>query len=127
MRGLCAEVHTRGVKGVLLTLLTVASLVASGVGAATPDAKPALTVVDRSPLVVRGTAFEPRLRVVVIVSSDAGSARRTARPGLRGAFTVRFDAIRLDPCTGGMLVALGAAGDFARLKIGLRECPGPAF
>lgn len=125
--GAASEGHTRGMKGALFTLLGTAVLAVSGTGSAAPDAKPALTIVDRSPLIVRGSHFEARERVVVTVSTETGNTRRATRSSLRGTFLVRFDAISIDPCTGATLAAFGVAGDFARLKIGLRECPGPAF
>jgi hypothetical protein len=121
------EAHTQGVKPVLVTLIAAAGLVTAGTGLGASDAQPALSIVDGSPLIVRGVEFEARERVVVTVSSEAGSARRLVRSSIRGKFLVRFDAIRLDPCTGATLVAAGLQGDFARLKIGLRECPGPAL
>jgi hypothetical protein len=115
------------VKPALLTLLIAIGLAVGSIGRAAQEATPTLTIVDRSPLIVRGTEFKKRERVVVTVSTEAGNVRRAVRSSSRGRFLVRFDAIRIDPCTGATLEAVGARGDLARLKIGLRQCPGPVF
>lgn len=88
---------------------------------------PGLQVLDRGPLIVRGTGFAPRERVVVTVSVDGERTRRSSIATHRGTFTVRFDGIRLDACTGATLVATGRRSETARLKISLRECPGPVL
>lgn len=113
-------------KAVLVVVVAAAATLA-GVAPADTGARPRLQVVDRSPLVVRGTGFTSRERVVVTVTVDGERARRPVIATHRGTFTVRFDDIRLDACTGATLVAAGARSDVVRLKIGLRECPGPTL
>ena len=116
-------------KGAILTLVALAASVgASGTGIGAPDAKPSLAVVDRQPLTISGKGFGTRQRIVLTAATGGETARRAFRADARGAFLLRFQTLRFDPCTGLSLHALGAAGtELARLKIGLRECPGPAF
>jgi hypothetical protein len=92
--------------------------------AAQPAVKPAIAVVDRAPVVVRGTGFGSRERVVVTVRSGIVRATQRATATYRGAFVVRFEGIRLGGCTASLL-ATGLRGHVAQLKLGLRECPEP--
>ncbi|HEY9350896.1 MAG TPA: hypothetical protein VIP75_09410 [Acidothermales bacterium] len=112
MRGVAAA-------AVLAALSIVGSTAANGA------AKPTISVVDRTPVVLRGAGFVSRERVLVIVRTELlrVTQRTTATTG--GRFLVRFDGIRLAPCTGASIVALGARGHTAQLKLALRECPGP--
>ena len=87
-------------------------------------AKPSIAVVDRAPVVVRGTAFGPRERVRVTVSSGLLRVMQRTTATYRGSFVVRFDGVRFG-CTGGTVVATGGRGNVAQLKLSLRECPGP--
>ena len=88
-------------------------------------AKPSIAVVDRAPVVVRGTAFGARERVRVTVSSGLLRVMQRTTATYRGSFVVRFDGVRFTGCTGGTVVATGGRGNVARLKLSLRECPGP--
>jgi hypothetical protein len=111
----------------VLAALVGAAAVVAGVATADAGKGARLQVVDRSPLVVHGTGFEPRERVALTVTVDGERTRRGVVATYRGTFTVRFDSIRLDACTGATLVAAGRRSDIVRLKIGLRECPGPTI
>ena len=107
-----------------LAVVSAVALACAAVGTAR-TATPALSVSDRSPLTTRGTGFLPRERVVVTASVNGVRSRRIAVTSRAGVFAVRFDGIRLDACTGAMLVATGARGDYVRMKIALRQCPAP--
>ena len=107
----------------LFTALLAAALMLSA--GAQPALKPTIAVVDRTPVVVRGTGFGSRERVVVTVRSGIVRAMQRTTATYRGAFVVRFDGVRLTACTGATLVATGARGHAAQLKLELRECPGP--
>lgn len=113
-----------------MIMATVAAAVVAygGVASAESSTIARLQVADRAPLVVTGVGFGPRERVALTVSVGGERTHRTVVATLRGAFTTRFAQIRLDACTGATLLATGRrSGDMARLKIGLRECPGPAI
>jgi hypothetical protein len=89
------------------------------------SAQPSLSVIDRTPIVLRGAGFGARERVLVIVRAEFLRATQRATATTGGRFLVRFDGIRLTPCTGASIVALGARGHSAQLRLALRECPGP--
>jgi hypothetical protein len=78
-----------------------------------------LRLVKREPLVVRGVHFRAHERVRVVFRSDV---RRTITTSV-GTFTVTF--LNDDRCTGGLVRALGAAGDRASLRMPQPECPPP--
>jgi hypothetical protein len=111
----------------LAALVGAATMTLAGVAAAQSESIPRLQVVDRSPLIVHGTGFGARERVAVTVTVDSERTRRGVIATFRGTFTARFDEIRLDGCTGATLFAAGRRSEEVRLKIGLRECPGPAL
>jgi hypothetical protein len=106
------------------SLVGAVAVTLAGVATAQSSSTPRLQVVDRSPLIVHGTGFGLRERVSVTVTVDGERTRQAVIATYRGTFTTRFDDIRLDACTGATLVAAGARGGLARLKISLRECPG---
>jgi hypothetical protein len=93
--------------------------------ASATSATPSITLADRAPVVVHGTGFAARERVLVTLRSGFARAEKHARATYRGSFVVRFDAIMLTPCEGAAVVAAGARGHVARLKLRLRECPEP--
>lgn len=82
-----------------------------------------LHVAKLDPLVVEGTRFGPRERVVVSVRSGGQDAERRSRAGARGRFTVEFPGGVTDPCLGGSVTAEGAAGSEASAKLPQRQCP----
>jgi hypothetical protein len=104
-------------------VLAALSIVGS-VGASEP-AKPSISVVERTPVVLRGAGFGARERVLVIVRAELFRATRRPVATTGGRFLVRFDGIRLAPCTRASIAALGERGHNAQLKLALRECPGP--
>jgi hypothetical protein len=112
------------------TLVAIVGVVAiaAGAAAAQTTVTPRLEVSDRAPLVLHGSGFAARERVGLAVRIDGDlAAQRTIVTTYRGSFVARFAEIRLDACTGATLVATGRRSDTVRLKISLRECPGPAI
>ena len=118
--------HTSDVRRTVATIL-LAALGLTGAAAATHQTSPELRIVDRSPVVVRGGGFGARESVLVTVRTGLLRATQRTTATQRGRFVVRVDEIRLTPCAGGAIVATGALGHTARLKLRLRECPGPAL
>ena len=111
-----------------MAMVAVAVVGYGGVASARSTTTPRLQVADRAPLVVAGVGFGPRERVALTVSVDGERTHRTVVATPRGTFITRFAQIRLDACTGATLLATGRrSSDMVRLKIGLRECPGPAI
>jgi hypothetical protein len=88
------------------------------------DTRPTLALVDRAPVVIRGTGFGARERVVLQVRTGVLHELQRTRATSRGAFLVRIDGGRIVPCSMSV-VATGARGHVARLKLALRECPEP--
>jgi hypothetical protein len=75
-------------------------------------AKAALRVVDKQPLVVRGTGFRPGERVLVLAAARrSGSERVFATAG--GVFTARFE-FGVPRCTRIWIRAIGSRGTQAR-------------
>ena len=112
-----------------VALALAATMLAASVGTAGAGThpRPQLRLVDRSPLVVRGIGFQAAQRVTLSATSGEQLARRVFFVPLRGTFTARFDGIRLDACTGATIVAIAKSIELGRLKISLRECPGPVL
>jgi hypothetical protein len=104
-----------------LVAASAATLALAAATASAADLRPALRVVDRQPLVVRGVHFRPHERVRL-----TGAAIRPASvtTTAAGSFVVRLTQTSDDRCSGVMLlVAVGAAGDRAVLKLPQPECP----
>src|SRR4051794_6452032 len=95
----------------------VGSLAAALVATA-PAATPPLALVHREPLVVRGTHFKAHERVAVRVNA----VRVVVRTSALGRF---FTTLGVDRCTGGRVVATGAAGEHAVLRLPPVECAPP--
>jgi hypothetical protein len=100
--------HTAAAAAVVLVC------VAPALGAGTRQ--PALTIVHRTPLTIGGTGFRP-VEWVTIRTSKASVRVRASRLG-------RFQAeLSGDRCTSGMIVAVGARGSRAQLRLPLTLCP----
>jgi hypothetical protein len=110
-----------------LATVGVAVAALTAIGIAQSATAPKLQLTDRSPLIVRGTAFGSRERVVVTLTTNATRAQRVVRATAIGAFVVQFGDSPLTACTGAGIVAVGGRGSVARLKVSLRECPGPTL
>ncbi len=105
---------------VLLFIATAVTLAAAGaVTAATRSpASPALQLVDRSPLTVRGAHFKLRERVRVTASTGESTAIRVTRTTrLVGVFSVDFGTFAENPCATITIKAAGSKGDGARLVV----------
>lgn len=75
--------------------------------------RPTVRVVDRTPLVVRGSGFVAEERVTVVVAAGSRWTRRVAATA-RGTFVARF-AVSLGRCARYSVQAFGSAGSRARL------------
>ena len=116
-----------GMKATLIAIVGIATAASFGVATGQSTTGPRIQVADRAPLVVVGSGFARRERVTVVATVDGERSRRSVISTYRGTFAARFAEIRLDACTGATLLATGRRSDTVRLKIGLRECPGPAI
>jgi hypothetical protein len=93
---------------------------ASGVGS-----RPTLRLLDRQPVEVHGAGFYRRERVRVTLVA-ARPYVRTVRSSATGTFNAAFADVSFpfDRCGNGWtLVARGARGDAATLKLPQPECP----
>ena len=82
--------------------------------------KPALRLLDSSPLAVKGSSFRAGERVQVVTSTGA---LVRVRAGSRGGFVARFPTVLVDPCNGVVVNALGSRGSRASFKLPARQCP----
>lgn len=73
-------------------------------GASHAASSPRLTLVDRTPVVIAGTGFDARERVVVTVRTPAQVVRRTVRTSAGGRFRATVRSLRL---TGRLRCAYG--------------------
>lgn len=107
---------------VLLGVLAVACSSASTDAALT---RPALRLVDASPITVRGTNFKSRELVRVTFTQGLTKKTRTLRATTAGRFrTSAGEDVQLDRCGDFLLVtARGGRGSQARLKYPLPDCP----
>jgi hypothetical protein len=98
--------------------LLVAAIACGASGAS--GSKPQLKLVRGS---VHGGHFAPRELVRLSFSGPAPRAQRRVRVGATGSFATALPAAQ-DPCMRPLLVvARGASGDSARLKLPQRACP----
>lgn len=93
-------------------LLLVAVALAAGTALARPPATPALRVVERTPLVVRGANFHSTERVTLRALGVVRVVHTTAS----GVFRTRLGAAPTDRCSF-LVVAVGASGDHARARV----------
>ena len=78
--------------------------------------QPKLRILDRTPLTVRGTSFEARERVRVTATADGIVAVRV-RASAAGVFTATFETLSPTRCDTVRVVAVGAQGSRAVLKL----------
>jgi hypothetical protein len=98
---------------------TVVTLASAGA-----TARPALRLVDASPLALRGTGFKAREHVRVSVYAGERASKRTTA-SLRGRFTVRFAGLDPSVCAGFSASAVGDKGSRASFKRAPGMCPQP--
>lgn len=100
-------------KARLLGSFCVAALLLGANGHAATG--PRLTLVDRTPVVLAGSGFEPQTRVVVTVRAPSLQVTRTVRTTDRGRFRTTFEGLRLTGrlrCAHGLtIVARPARGE----------------
>jgi hypothetical protein len=116
--------HTGPVGRSAAVAALVAALAWSG-AASGGTSKPALRLLDRQPVTLRGWGFKERERVRVTVVANRTFVR-TVRTTAAGTFRVTFDGAFLssDRCGNGWTItARGARGDAATLKLPQPECP----
>jgi len=104
------------------SLLAVVAAAFAGVAMTAEQRSPALRLVDRQPLVVRGTGFRPSERVRVTVAADGDGATRRLRAGARGGFSANFTPMTLHRCDALFASAVGDSGSRAKLKA-QPQCP----
>ena len=107
--------------------LAVLAVLAVAAPAAAQAAKPTLTLTAAQPATVRGAHFAGLERVRVGFSSGGATATRTVRTTASGTFVASAPAaFAYSPCGAPLVVvAAGARGDRATLKVPQRECPSP--
>ena len=107
----------------LAALLAVAATALPAL-ASTASTGPTLVLLDREPLVVRGSAFRPGERVTVTARVfGEGYGRRVMSVTQAGRFTARFDALEIDDaCTAYVIRAVGSSGSTASLRRQLPAC-----
>jgi hypothetical protein len=88
--------------------------------ASVAGAHPALTIAHGS---VHAAHFRPREKVRVTVTASV-KVVRTVKTTSAGTFAVTVPALA-DPCTEAVVLAVGATGDHARLKVMPRGCLPP--
>ena len=109
------------------TRLLMAALLAAVVATPVADAAvaPRLALVDRSPLVVRGSGFRPSERVVVTALTASGPRRVTVRATPAGRFSATL-RLANQPCGRAFFVrAVGGAGSVATVRIPGAPCVPP--
>ncbi len=109
---------------VLSLLLMLAAAVAAVSAPGANERVPALRLVDKSPITLRGSAFKARERVTVTATDGTARVVRVVRAGSSGTFAVTFPKLRFDPCELEAR-ASGARGSRAWFKLPERMCPIP--
>jgi hypothetical protein len=117
--GILVRVKTAFVIGAVLC-----SAAAVGQAVAAPP-RPLLRLVDDpAPVTLRGSGFQPREHVRIVILDGSARFVRRAVATNRGRFAVRVDA-GADGCTGFSAVAVGSRGSRATLKRPPGQCPQP--
>jgi hypothetical protein len=111
-------------RAVLLVAAVVLAATVATFASARAATRPALRLVDTSPVAFRGTGFEAHERVRISVYAGTRATRRVTA-GLRGAFTVRFAGLDPSACAGFSALAVGNEGSRASFKRPPGMCPAP--
>jgi hypothetical protein len=85
-----------------------------GTSVAVAAGTPSLTLVHKSPLVVRGSGFRPHMTVRVVETAPVG---RTVSVRTSAAGTFVADLVAGDPCSNVVVHAVGRLGGRASLRI----------
>jgi len=109
----------------LVVCASAAVLFLAGAPAPAAGVKPRLSLVSAQPLVVRGAHFAGRERVRLSFRAAAEPFVRVVRTTARGMLVAPAPAgLVYSPCASPLVVvATGARGDRAVLKVPQRECP----
>ena len=105
-----------------LMLSLAVALVAASAALAAPGK---LAPLSAAPFAVRGTSFQPREHVLVVVASDGDHASKRLQAGAGGGFVARFPTIQVGSCAAYTVRATGDEGSHALLKVRPPECPQP--
>jgi hypothetical protein len=100
-----------------LLTLAVAAAVSATTSSSAQVARPALTMVQRAPLVVAGTHFRPRQAVRLTASTTGRSAAISVTTTRTGRLVARFPRFAAPDCVQSIVLATGRAGDRAKLVI----------
>jgi hypothetical protein len=105
----------------LYAILAVLAIAAPAAGATasthqTAAPKPKLRVFDGAPVRVTGVGFHARERVKLTFTAD-GVWRKAVRATRAGRFAAVFPDATLDRCMGYFVLARGASGAMATLKV----------
>jgi hypothetical protein len=111
-----------------LTVIVALALAASGSAAQANErstsGRATLKLVNKAPLKLRGSGFLTRERVRITVSAQRRTTKRVIASA-RGSFVVAFSDVVVDRCHGLTVVAVGAGGSRASLKLPQPHCPPP--
>jgi hypothetical protein len=109
--------------GVIVILALGLALLASAANGGESRKKASLTLAGEAPLALRGANFLPGERVRVTLSAERRLTRQvTAGPA--GGFVLRIPSA-YDRCTATIVLAVGARGSRAGLKLPPLACPAP--
>jgi hypothetical protein len=117
--GLLPAGYSRDVRFAVVLALFLVVLPAAGASARSAH----ITMVSRSPVVVRGTGFRPSERVTVSVSAKA-TYKKVVIASRLGAFRVTFRSMAIGSCQFYSAQANGSRGSIASLKV-IPECAAP--
>jgi hypothetical protein len=115
-------------KNIAVTILCLCAACAVAFSAwAATDAgrRPALQLIDRQPLTLKGSRFRARERVRVTVTLNDHAYVRWTRASRPGTFAVRFGDVHVDRCSGFIARAIGNGGSRASYKLPQPLCPPP--
>jgi hypothetical protein len=98
-------------------LLATLAAVAATTSSSAQVARPALTLVQRAPLVVRGAHFRPGESVRLTAAYGARSATASVTTTRRGVLIARFPRFAAPNCLRTVVRAAGRDGDRAALVI----------
>ena len=110
-------------RSLALAALILASIVAIPTAAA--GSQPRLTLVTRTPLVVRGTGFKPSERVTVTAMTLSGPRRVIVRATLAGQLSATIRIVN-QPCGRAFAIrATGNTGSTATMRVAGSACIPP--
>ena len=107
---------------VVLSLGIVAAGSAAATGEGDASAKARLKLVRGAPLTLRGTQFDSRESIRLIVVARTRITKRLRANGA-GSFVVRLLGIKVGPCQGFTAFAIGSRGSRANASLPNVSCP----